>query len=561
MIISLHIENVAVIKTLDIEFENGFTVITGETGAGKSIIIDSVMLLLGAKAQSALVRTGERRAYVSAIFDFNGEKTEEKLKDLGISYENGELFVERTVNIDGKSTAKINGSSVTVANLRFIMSDLLSVNGQSESLSLKTTEAQLDLIDEFAEDEAELSAYREAFAEYSAVSSELGDVKKLSEEGALAADLLSYQIKEITAAKLNVGEEEELTLEKARLTAGEKTVKLAGFVYKAAYGNEKGASAAYLAERAASAMAQLSEYSKDASEDAEKLHSIAIELEDIARRTYDTFDLGGAEEEDPKEKLEYIEDRLDLIHRLKRKYGGSVDAVLLHRENAKKKLDAIENNEERISELTKKLASAEKKAKELAFLLNEKRRLASEEMTRRICDVLAGLDMPKVTFFVRFTPIELSFNGTETPEFYISANAGEDARPLALTASGGELSRVMLAIKSVGNSKSGEDTIIYDEIDTGVSGSTSGKIGLRLKESAEKRQIICITHSAQIAALADTHLLTAKKVVDERTESSVRILNGEERINEIARIIGGINVTETQKKAARELIAEGIKNA
>lgn len=559
MITSLHIENVAVIKSLDIDFSDGFTVITGETGAGKSIIIDSIMLLLGAKAQTALIRTGEKRAYVSALFTSVDEKTALRLAELGIDAEDGELTVERTVTSDGKSTAKLNGRSVSVANLRGAMVSLMSINGQSESLSLKTPEAQLALIDEFAEDGAELSSYREAYAELSAIKADYDEVKRLSNEGALASDLLSYQIKEIDSAKLTLGEEDELNLEKARLTAGEKIIKLASFVYKAAYGNDKGASAAYLSERAASAMEQLSEYSKDAAEDAEKLRSISLELEDIARRTYDTFDLGGAEDEDPAEKLEKIEDRLDIIYRLKRKYGGSVEAVLSHRDNAKKKLDAIENNEERIAELEKKLSFARSAAEEKAAVLTEKRRLASEDMTSRICEILLGLDMPKVTFFVRFTPSELTADGAETTEFYISANAGEDARPLSLAASGGELSRVMLAIKSVGNSKSGEETIIYDEIDTGVSGSTSGKIGLRLKESADNRQIICITHSAQIAALADTHFLVAKREVAGRTETSLKTLSGEDRIDEIARIIGGINVTDTQKNAARELIAEGNK--
>ncbi len=557
MISSLHIENIAVIKCLDLDFGEGFTVITGETGAGKSIIIDSISLVLGAKAQPTLIRTGEERAYVSALFTGISEESERMLSDLGVAVTDGEITVERTVVADGKSTAKINGRAVSQANLRRAMASLLSINGQSESLSLKTPEAQLALLDEYAEDGAELSAYREAYGELTAVRSEFDEVSRLSREGALAADLLKYQIKEIDSAKLKEDEEEELNMERARLKAGERIVKLASFVYRAAYGNDKGASAAYLSERAASAMEQLSEYSKEAAEDAEKLRSISAELEDIARRTYDTFGLGGAEDEDPAERLERIEDRLDVIHRLKRKYGSSVSAVLQHRNEAAKKLDAIENNDERIAELTRLLSEKTAEAEKCAYALAEKRREAAELLTGRVCDVLTGLDMPKVTFFVRFTKTELTSDGGESAEFYISANAGEDARPLALTASGGELSRVMLAIKSVCNVKSGEETIIYDEIDTGVSGSTSGKIGLRLKESAERRQIICITHSAQIAALADTHYLTSKKEVNGRTESVVTVLSGEERIKEIARIIGGINVTDTQRRAARELIAEG----
>lgn len=560
MISSLHIENIAVIKSLDIDFNGGFTVITGQTGAGKSIIIGSLALLLGAKAQTSLIRTGESRAYVSAIFAKVPEETENAVRELGISVEDEELTVERTITSDGKNTVKINGRSVSLANLKRAMSSMITVNGQSESLSLKTAEAQLALIDDYAETSEELAEYVALYEKYSAVKSEYEEVKRLSNEGALAADLLKYQIKEIDSAKLSADEEEELTLEKSRLKAGEKITKLAAFVYRAAYGNEKGASAAYLAERASSAMEQLSEYSKNAEDDAEKLRSIAVELEDIARRTYDEFSLGSADDDDPAERLEKIEDRLDIIYRLKRKYGGTLAAVLMHRDEAADKLDAIENNEERISKLEKKLAEAKKIAAFAAEKLTNKRKAAASRMSDEICRVLVGLDMPKVTFTVNFTETELTSFGAESAEFYISANAGEDVRPLATAASGGELSRVMLAIKSVGSKKRCEETLIYDEIDTGVSGSTSGKIGLKLKDSAKTRQIIAITHSAQIASLADTHLLVEKHEVAGRTETTVRSVTGDERTNEIARIIGGINVTETQKNAARELIAEGVKH-
>lgn len=556
MISALHIENIAVIKSLDIDFNGGFTVITGQTGAGKSIIIGSIALLLGAKAQTSLIRTGESRAYVSAVFNDAPDSAVCALSEIGISVEDGELTVERTITADGKGTVKINGRSISLANLKKCMASMITVNGQSESLSLKTAEAQLALIDEYAETSAEISEYAELYEKYTAVKGEYDEVKRLSDEGALAADLLRYQIKEIDAAKLSADEEDELTREKARLKAGERITKLAAFVYRAAYGNEKGASAAYLAERAASAMEQLEEFSKAAAEDAEKLKSIALELEDIARRTYDEFGLGSVEDEDPSERLEKIDDRLDQIYRLKRKYGGTVEAVLKHRESAADKLDAIENNDERIAKLEKMLANARENAVIAAEKLALKRRDAANEMSNEICRVLVGLDMPKVTFTVKFTKTELSPSGCESAEFYISANAGEDVRPLATAASGGELSRVMLAIKSVGNKKCCEETLIYDEIDTGVSGSTSGKIGLRLKESAKTRQIIAITHSAQIASLAETHLLVEKHETGGRTETTVRSLAGDDRINEIARIIGGINVTETQKNAARELIAE-----
>ncbi|MCD8055106.1 MAG: DNA repair protein RecN [Clostridiales bacterium] len=558
MLESIRVENIAVIKSLEIEFGGGFTVFTGETGAGKSIIIDSIMLTLGAKAQPQLIRTGESTASVTALFRDIGSSAKKALAELGIDAEDGEVTISRTMHADGKSSAKINGKSVSLANLRRAASPLISVNGQSESLSLRTPASQLDLLDSYAGCEAEFADYQAAYGDYVDARAKLDEAEKLSREGALASDLLSYQIKEIDAAKLTDGEEEELTMELARIKSREKTAKLANFVYRAAYGNEKGASAAYLSERAASVMDQLREFSPDAGEDAEKLRSIAIELEDIARRTYDKFELGGgAVDDDPEARLEEIEDRLDIIRRLKRKYGGSIEKILRHRDEAAEKLDLIENNESRTEELKAIFEAAEKKACVSAEVLSEKRRNAADEMSRRVCEVLFGLDMPKVTFSVRFEKTELSPTGNESAEFYISANAGEDERPLALAASGGELSRVMLAIKSVVTSREGEDTIIYDEIDTGVSGATSGKIGRRLKASAETTQIICVTHSAQIAALSNTHYLVKKSVENGRTETTVRALSGEERVDEIARIIGGINVTATQRKAALELIAEG----
>ncbi len=557
MLRSLHIENVAVIKSLELTFGEGFTVLTGRTGAGKSVIIDSLSMVMGAKASPQLIRTGEDKATVTALFTDIDEASAEALAAAGVTVSDGELEAERTVASDGKSTAKINGRNISQAALRRAAAVLLSINGQSESLSLKTTEAQLALIDSYAGNEAKADAYSAAYAAYTEAKANAEAIEKLSREGALAADLLSYQVKEIDSAKLQEGEEEELKMEQARLRSGEKITKLASFVYRAAYQNEKGTSASYLTERAASALEQLAEYSSSAGEDAEKLRAISYELEDIARRTYDDFDLGGSDDRDPAARLSEIDDRLDTIRRLERKYGADISAVLAHRAEAAGKLDAIENNEERQLEANARLAASKIEAEARGAELSLARKNAAERMTDEVCSVLAELDMPKVRTEVRFTDCGLSPHGTEDAEIFISANAGEDVRPLSLAASGGELSRIMLAIKSVLRERHGEGTVVYDEIDTGVSGSTSGKIGWRLRRGARGTQIICVTHSAQIAALADTHLLIEKEERDGRTETHVTELSGEARIDEIARIIGGINVTETQKKAARELIAEG----
>ncbi len=559
MLRSLHIENIAVIKSLDIELDGGFTVLTGGTGAGKSVIIDAISMVSGAKAQPQLIRTGEAGARVTALFTEIDGAAAARLSELGVDASDGELEAERTFTADGKSTARLNGKSVSQAAMRRAVSALLSINGQSESLSLRTGDSQLALIDDYAESAPLFEKYSSLYGEYTAAKAVAEETEKLSREGALTADLLSYQVKEIDAAKLKHGEEEELRMEAARLRSGEKITKLARLVYRAAYQNEKGASAAYLTDRAATALEQLADYSPDAASDAEKLRSITYELEDIARRTYKTFDLGGSIEEDPAERLSAIEDRLDLIHRLERKYGADIESVLAHRKSAADKLDAIENNEARTAEAEAALAKAKADAEDAGAALAACRREGAARMTEEVCRVLAELDMPKVKIEVRFSDCGLSPLGTESAEIYISANAGEDVRPLALAASGGELSRVMLAIKSVKSHRSGEATLIYDEIDSGVSGATSGKIGLRLRKSAEGAQIICVTHSAQIAALADTHFLISKHEVGGRTETTAVKLSGEARIDEISRIIGGINVTETQKKAARELIAEGKK--
>jgi len=558
---SLHIENIAVVRKLDVEFGGGLTVLTGETGAGKSIIIDSIGLIMGAKPNPQLIRTGETEAYVAALFTEINDNAAKQLAECGVSTDDGEVYIERTITQDGKSKAKINGRSVSASLLRRVAEVLITINGQNESMLLRSHEAQLALLDLYAGAGDIAAAYGEAYSHLISLRSKAEELRRAAKEGALAADLLKYQINEIDAAKLRVGEEEELQKERARLRDREKTVKLASFVYRAAYMNDKGVSASVLAERIAAALSQLAEYSDEAAADAERVSAIATELEEIARRTYAAFELDEALDEDPTERLDRIEGRLDLISRLKRKYGGDIESILAHRNSAAERLNAIENNDELVSQIEAEIKEAEERAKYLAASLTALRADAARRMAEKVTEILASLDMPKVSFHIALMPRELSPHGAEDVEFRISANAGEDTRPLSLVASGGELSRVMLAVKSVVSDDDSGMTVIYDEIDAGVSGATSGKIGLQLRKTARGGQTICVTHSAQIAAMADTHLLVSKAERDGRTETEVTPLSGEARVNEVARIIGGINVTETQRKAAIDLIAEGARIA
>lgn len=559
MLSSLHIENIAVVRKLDVEFGGGLTVLTGETGAGKSIIVDSIGLIMGAKPNPQLIRTGETEAYVAALFTEISDTAARRLAECGVGLEDGEVYIERIITNGGKSKAKVNGRSVSASLLRRVAELLITINGQNECMLLRSHEAQLALLDVYAGTGEVATAYGDAYSKLISLRSRAEELRRAVKEGALAADLLKYQINEIDAANLRVGEEEELLKERARLRDREKTVKLANFVYRAAYMNDKGVSASVLAERIATALSQLAKYSDEAAADAERVSAIAVELEEIARRTYANFDLDGADDEDPTERLDRIEGRLDLISRLRRKYGGDIESVLAHRASAAEHLNAIENNEELVAQIEAEIKTAKEKAKSLAASLTALRTDAARSMADRITEILASLDMPKVSFHIALMPRELSPHGAEDVEFRISANAGEDIRPLSLVASGGELSRVMLAVKSVVSDDDSGITVIYDEIDAGVSGATSGKIGLQLRKTAQGGQTICVTHSAQIAAMADTHLLVSKIERDGRAETKVTPLSGEARVNEVARIIGGINVTETQRKAAVDLLAEGAR--
>ena len=561
MLRALSIENIAVAKTLDIEFGSGFTVLTGETGAGKSIIIDSISLLLGAKGQRDLIRHGETGASVTAIFSELGDEGGE-LSSIDIyPDENGELTLKRTLSIDGRNGAKINGKSVSLSQLRRCTERLLALHGQEETASLYDPHVYVRILDDYGESQGLLQIYSAVYSEMVNKRNEIAQLRQSMEERSMMIDILKYQISEIDKARIaDAGEEEKLEKLREKLRGREQIAKNANLVHRALAPSDKGASVAYLLERASTALQQLDGIMDGASEAAALLMEYRIELIDIAERARDVIDLDELDGEDPERQLDRIEGRLSLISRLKKKYGGSLEDVISFRENAAKKLSDIEMGESWLEELECEYKRLAKKGKEAAEALSAHRRKAAMRLGDDVMDTLRFLDMPKVRFYVDIRPMrengkeKFTALGIDEVDFTVVTNPGDAPQSLSKTASGGEMSRIMLALKSAQAKKVGAGTVIFDEIDTGVSGGTAERIGIKLRELSKGAQVICVTHAAQVAAHAHQHLLIEKKEVDCRAESDVRPLGKEERVAELARIIGGIEVTENQYTAARELL-------
>nr|MBE6545480.1 DNA repair protein RecN [Oscillospiraceae bacterium] len=559
MLLSLHIENIAVIKSLDFDFSPGFMVLTGETGAGKSMVIDSINLLVGGKAERGLIRHGESFAMVSGLFGDMSDFTLARLAELGIAPgEDGTVLVQRTLSIDGKNKITVNGRSVGLTILKGIMPHLVNIHGQSDTASLVNSKNHLEIVDTYAGSGELLSEYRTAFTEYESVKREKTELIKKSREGERIKEILDYQIKDIDSANLHSGEEEELVDKKVKIKNSEKITKNSEFAFKALKGSERG-SVSYLLDRSITALAQLSDVVPSYSEYSEKLRDMLYQIDDIAEEIYAVL---SEIDEDPTSTLNEIESRLDKISRLKRKYGFTIDEILAFRERAYNEYQSLENSDKLIGELTIKEREAYNKALSLADKLHSLRTNATKSLEEKVRETLEFLDMPKVVFFAS---LKESFNGGEkilnkdgsdTIEFYISANRGADPQPLSKIASGGEMSRIMLALKSVIADKDGVPTVIYDEIDAGVSGKTARKIGIKMLDLSKNTQLFCVTHSAQIASLGDSHFLISKGDVNGATETSVRELDREGRIVELSRILGGIDVTASQKAAASDMLSE-----
>ncbi len=553
----LRIENIAVAREVELELGRGFSVLTGETGAGKSILIDGLTLVLGGRISKDMIRPGEKNASVTAIFS-GVENILPVLDDLGIHPDGeGEITVRRVFSEDGKSSTKINGKNASVSDLRELSSLLVNINGQNDTHTALDQSTHIELLDEYSV--LDRSAYSELYREYLDAVRELKEIKESLRDRSMMTDILKYQIKEIDAAKLsNPDEEEKLEKLRIKLKDIEKISKYTGIVVRALSQSEKGVTAAYMLEKAQAALEQLGGVMENAQELAEKLESMRYEIIDIAEQASDLID---SDMQNPEEKLDHVEKRLSLISRLEKKYGADISEILSFREEAAKKLDALESGDLAVKEaeaaLAKAYAAALAEAERLSGIRSENAKILSDQVGAS----LKYLDMPKARFEVKVSRDYssdgkeiLNPNGCDSVCFMFTANPGYPMKELSKVASGGELSRTVLAIKCALAGKQGVDTVIFDEIDTGVSGATSQKIGMKLRELSKHIQVICVTHSPQVASLADAHFFIHKSEKDGKAESFVRLLTDEERISEIARIIGGVTVTDKQIQAAREML-------
>jgi len=551
MLLSIHIENIAVIKSIDVDFSEGFNVLTGQTGAGKSIIIDSINLIMGARADRDLIRSGEERAFVSAVFSVS-DAVKDYCAEVGISCED-ELMISREVLTDGKSVARVNGRTVSATVLREIATRLVTIHGQHDNQDLLRPERHIDFLDGYCSDSTLKEEYSIAYKAYVDSKAALDSFIVDEKDKARRIDLITYQLKDIDGAKLKVGEEEKLTETKKKLKNSEKINKNTSLVYRALYSNDKGVSACTLIERAIGAVEALSDVYPDAVNTAEKLEECRSLLTDIAHSVDGvSVDLTA----DPEALLTKIESRLALIDRLKTKYGTDISEILEYADGLRGELDALENSDERLAKLRDDYEAKLKNAMLCGKRLTDFRKEVAGRLSSGICEQLDYLDMAKVRFCVDFSPCETPTPiGTDSVEFLISANAGEELHPLAKVASGGELSRVMLAMKCVFAQIDTVSLMIFDEIDAGISGKTSVKIGKKLRELSRNYQIMCVTHSAQIASLANKHFLISKNESDGRVFCRVDTLDYDGRVAEISRIIGGEVITDTIIASARELLA------
>ena len=553
MLSTLHIDNIAVVKRLDIEFLQGMTVLTGETGAGKSIIIDSLNLISGARGDKELIRNGENKAEVSAIFSDIGEETQEKINELGFECEDGTVFISRSLGLNS-STARVNGVPTTLGMLKKLSALLFGIHGQNDNALLLDSKNHITVLDTYAGNKELLKKYYVQYTEVLRLRRKLQELSNDVREQNRMSEILKFQIQDIDSVKLKKGEEEELEALALKLRGIERISKACSLVSKALEGG-KGMGAIYLTDRAASALESISDAVPEAEDLAKRLSDVRYELEDIAASIASFSEVGG---DDPIKTLDKIETRLNAISKLKRKYGNTVEEILDFRNEASGKLEFLENADDIKVDLENELKDVENKAKIIAKELTESRRKAAHILSRKVCETLAFLDMPKVKFEASITALDdFSSTGCDNVEFLISANVGEPLLPMAKIASGGELARIMLSLKNEINQCDGIDTVVFDEIDTGISGKTSRKVGMKLKEIGKSSQVICVTHSAQIASLANNHLFVSKAENNGRTESTVSLLTDNERINEIARILGGIEITKVQIAAAEEMIRDG----
>lgn len=550
MLSNLQIENIAVIKSASIDFENGFNVMTGETGAGKSIVIDSLNAILGERTSRELIRSGADSASVCAEFQNVGDNVKNELEKLGIEKDDT-LIVSRKLTPDGKNVCRINGMPATVSMLKALGVQLVNIHGQLDNQSLLSPETHCSFIDKLAGSGRELKEFKELYSLYIKKENELKSLNTDVNEKNRRLDILNYQIEEIQKADIRPGEKDELTEKLGFLRNAEKVLDLLHTAYAALNGDGEMPGAADIAADAASKLLSAADYSSDFTEMANGVNDAAMNLsaytEELRDKIYSL-------DYDPNE-TERAEERLDVIYRLSQKYGDSEEDILAYLENAEKERDALSFSDERAEQLRAETEKAYNEALAAAKKLSEIRIEAGKKFSADVERELAFLDMSSVKFIVNDSVGELYENGIDNIEFLLSANIGEEPKPLSKIASGGELSRIMLAIKCVLSELDDIDTLIFDEIDSGVSGRAALKIAAKMKELSKTHQVICVTHLAQIAAFADEHKLISKEEKDGRTYTCIASLDYNGRKYELARIMGGLTVTQSILNSAEELLS------
>lgn len=547
MLSLLHIENIAVIECADISFDRGFNVLTGETGAGKSIVIDAISAILGQRAYRDMIRTGTQKASVRAVFTDVPEYP--WFQENGVEYD-PETVIQREVYLDGKNVCRVNGTLVSVSILHKLGIQLINIHGQHDSASLFDEENHLTFLDEFADNQQLRQEYSEAYGAVSQLRRQIAAMTMDESEKLRRMETLKYQIAEIEKADLEPGEDDALEERRKLLQNAEKLSNGMDEAVECLYGGYDSDGASGLMAQAEHALARLSRFTDSFEPLHQRVADLMYQVQDVAEGVRDARD----ELNYSADELERIEERLDTIHKLRRKYGVTCQDILEYLDKARKELDEIEFADDRLEQLKKKLAKAEKTAWAAALTLRENRKAAAQALSQRILTELTQLDMPRVQFVCQFQEQELGASGADGVAFYMSANAGEALKPMSKVASGGELARIMLAMKNVLAEKDQVGTLIFDEVDTGVSGRAAQKVAEKLRSVARHKQVLCVTHLPQLAALASTHLLISKAERQGRTYTSVTPLDLEGRKKELARIIGGTNITEITLKSAEEML-------
>ena len=551
MLRTLDIENIAVIEKASVDFSSGLNVLTGETGAGKSIVVDSINAILGERTSRELVRHGAENAFVSAYFDDICSETCDKLKELDIELDDGNsLLISRKISSNGKSICKVNGKTVTVSMLKEISSHLINVHGQHDSQALLNPDLQYTYIDMLLKNKAIIGEYKESFKKLISVRRKLKSLTNDESDKEKQLELLNYQIEELEKADIKIGEREELTRKRALIQKSEDIIKTLNFALVTINGDDENAG---IEQAVADVNRELSKF-----DEAKDIYTVFNDITDKLELAKDKAEGLLSSIDFLPEEIEMIDERLDLLYEFSNKYGSSEEEMLAFLDEARQKKNSILFADEELDRLSKEYDNLFDKTVELATKLSDERKATAQIFEKQVKEELSFLDMPKMQFFVNFDKGNLSSTGFDKIEFMISANPGEPPKSLSKVASGGELSRIMLAIKNIISYNDTIGTLIFDEIDTGVSGRASQKIGLKLKSVSKNTQVICVTHSAQIASNADEHFLIEKKFDNNNTFTSVTPLDFEGRKKELARIMGGLEITDTLLQSAEELLMQNM---